>query len=120
MPGPRDQIFHNARILRNNQTPAERHLWAALRKRGIGKKFRRQHRIGNYIVDFYCPALKLAVEIDGGQHDSPESRQYDEKRTRFLQEQGIRVLRFWNNEVLQQTENVLEALWCEVNREAQP
>ena len=117
MPDSRDRIFHNARALRKNQTPAERLLWNTLRKQNLGKKFRRQHRIGNYIVDFYCPEIKLAIEIDGGQHNTETSQQYDENRTCFLQEKGIQVLRFWNNEVLQQTKSVLEVLWREVNQE---
>ncbi|MFZ5766275.1 MAG: DUF559 domain-containing protein [Thermodesulfobacteriota bacterium] len=107
-----DDILKNARELRQNQTDAEQLLWGVLRDRRFdGKKFRRQHPVGRYILDFYCHELKLAIELDGGQHNEATTQQYDEERTRFLNEQGIQVIRFWNNEVLQQTNSVLESLW---------
>ncbi len=105
-------ILKNARKLRQNQTDAEQLLWSLLRNRRFAnKKFRRQHPVGRYILDFYCHELKLAIELDGGQHNELSAKQYDEDRTRYLNEQGIRVIRFWNNEVLQQTESVLDSLW---------
>ena len=73
-----------------------------------GRKFRRQHRIGPYIVDFYCAGAKLVIELDGGQHLDRQA--YDFHRTRFLQAQGCRVIRFWNHDVLLQTDAVLEAI----------
>ena len=75
-----------------------------------GFKFRRQHPIGPYIVDFYCPMAQLAIEIDGGQHNQDDQLLYDERRTAFLEEQGIKVLRFWNHDVLRETETVLEVI----------
>jgi adenine-specific DNA-methyltransferase len=75
-------------------------LWKNLRDRKlIGAKFRRQHPLGPYILDFYCAEMNLAVEIDGGQHDSPERREHDNRRTAFLSRLGVQVLRFWNSEI---------------------
>ena len=88
---------------------AEQKLWHHLRgKRLNGIKFRRQQTIGGYIVDFVSMEHRLIIELDGGQHS--EQIEYDERRTAFLNAQGYRVLRFWNNEVLQQTEAVLEKI----------
>ncbi|WP_373741362.1 DUF559 domain-containing protein [Neisseria sp.] len=87
-------------------TLAEQRLWYHLRgKRLNGIKFRRQQTIGGYIVDFVSMECKIIIELDGGQH--AEQAAYDNARTEFLNSQGYRVVRFWNNEVLQQTENVL-------------
>jgi len=98
-----------ARGLRADQTDAEQLLWYHLRNQRLqGWKFRRQHEIGPYIADFLCPDAGLIVELDGGQHG--EQMAYDEARTRKLQEEGYRVLRFWNNEVLKNTDSVLEAI----------
>lgn len=98
-----------ARSLRANQTDAERRLWTLLRARQMNElKFRRQHPIGPYIVDFYCAEHRLVIELDGGQH--AENRLKDEARTRWLNAQGYRVLRFWNHEVLTATSAVLEAI----------
>ncbi|WP_111981195.1 endonuclease domain-containing protein [Dyella jiangningensis] len=98
-----------ARGLRAGQTDAEQLLWRHLRNRHLqGWKFRRQHEIGPYIADFACPDAGLMVELDGGQHG--EQLAYDESRTRKLQEEGYRVLRFWNNDVLKNTDSVLEAI----------
>ncbi|MCF7520957.1 endonuclease domain-containing protein [Neisseria sp. ZJ106] len=99
-------LKNNARNLKRNMTLAEQRLWYSLRdKRLNGMKFRRQQTIGPYIVDFVCMEHKLIVELDGGQH--AEQAVYDSKRTEFLNNQGYCVLRFWNNEVLQQTAAVL-------------
>lgn len=98
-----------ARTLRRNQADAERKLWSVLRRKHIdGHRFRRQHPIGRYVVDSVCLAEKLVVEVDGGQH--AVDRQRDEKRTAWLQSRGYRVIRFWNNEVLANTEGVYEAI----------
>lgn len=104
------QITANGRQLRQNMTSAERTLWQHLRgKRLGGYKFRRQQPFGGYILDFVCLEAKLVIKIDGGQH--AEQVAYDEARTRDLEAAGFTVLRFWNNEVLQQTEVVLTAIW---------
>ena len=101
-----------ARELRQNETDAERLLWRLLRNRSLaGAKFRRQHPFPPYVLDFFCHELKLAIELDGGQHNLPEGRLHDKVRTAKLAEHGIRVLRFWNHEVLRDTESVLEAIY---------
>lgn len=98
-----------ARQLRRDQTDAEQTLWARLRDRQLcGAKFRRQHPIGPFVTDFCCPKRKLVVELDGGQH--AEEIAADQKRSRFLEAQGYRVLRFWNNDVLSDTASVLERI----------
>lgn len=101
--------------LRRNQTDAESTIWLALRNRGLaGYKFRRQHPIGPYIVDFYCADARLTIEVDGGQH--AENKAYDSRRTEYLERAGYRVIRFWNNEVLKNTEGVLETILSEIQR----
>lgn len=101
---------------RKKFTDAEQLMWALLRdRRLLDLKFRRQHPVGDYILDFYCHSLRLAVEIDGGQHNEPEQSRRDAKRTAFLESRGIKIIRFWNHEVLAETESVLEALWWVVN-----
>ena len=98
-----------ARSLRQNATDAEKRLWTYLRNRRLaGFKFRRQMPVEPYIVDFACLDARLIVEIDGGQH--AEQQTYDMNRSRFLESRGYRVLRFWNNEVLQETDAVLERI----------
>ena len=110
------RILEYARDLRSNHTDAEQLLWGLLRSRRFaGKKFRRQHPIGRYILDFYCHESKLAVELDGGQHNDGEAKLRDDSRSGFLKEKGIRVVRFWNHDVLLHTELVLESLWQEVH-----
>ena len=102
-------LMHNGRNLRKNMTPAEQRLWKHLRgKRLDGYRFRRQQPLGQYILDFVCVDAKLVIEIDGGQH--AEQTAYDETRTRYLQNLGVTVIPFWNNEVLQQTDAVLTAI----------
>ena len=103
------------RELRCNQTDAEKALWAHLRnKQFYGMKFFRQYSIGSYILDFYCPTAKLAVELDGGQHNQCESKEYDAARSEYLERQGIEVIRFWNHEVLLDMESVLAGLSLKV------
>jgi very-short-patch-repair endonuclease len=99
------------RELRRNQTEAEKTLWAHLRnKQFYGMKFFRQYSIGPYILDFYCPTMRLAVELDGGQHNLCESKEYEAVRSEYLKAQGVEVLRFWNHEVLLDMESVLSEL----------
>jgi very-short-patch-repair endonuclease len=104
------------RELRKNSTDAEKHLWHFLRaKRLKGYKFRRQHLLYPFVVDFICLEKKLVVELDGGQH--AEQRHYDENRTLYLQSKGYRVLRFWNNEIFQETEAVLSEILYNLNKD---
>ncbi|MES2478102.1 MAG: DUF559 domain-containing protein [Bacteroidota bacterium] len=99
------------KTLRSNLTPAEAKLWLCLKNKQLdGKRFRRQFSIGNYILDFYCPEQKIAVELDGKHHFTPEGRMIDDERDLFLSAQGIRVLRFENIRVFQQLENLLEEI----------
>ena len=99
----------NARTLRKNLTDAEKRLWQKINRRQIGSvKFRRQHPIGEYIVDFVCLERNLIVELDGGQHAAQVS--YDKKRTAWLESRGYRVMRFWNNDVLSNTQGVVEKI----------
>lgn len=99
-----------ARELRRRLTDAEGLVWGMLRKQQLGVRFRRQHPVDPYVLDFYCAERKLAVEIDGGQHNEIAGREHDERRTAFLQDKGIRVLRFWNNEVFENPEGVWDAI----------
>jgi very-short-patch-repair endonuclease len=101
-------LRQRARNLRQNSTDAEKHLWYNLRANRTGFKFKRQVPIGSYIVDFVCFEKRLIIELDGGQHMN--NKIYDTNRTDWLISHGFRVLRFWNNEVLQQTHSVLEAI----------
>ncbi len=94
-----------ARELRAHQTDAERRLWSALRNRRLAAyKFRRQHKLGNYFADFACIEHRLIVEADGGQH---AENGYDERRSAWFESQGWRVIRFWNNDILTNTEGVI-------------
>jgi very-short-patch-repair endonuclease len=98
-----------ARTLRRQQTDAEGKLWYYLRnKRFYGLKFRRQFPIGPYVLDFYCDAKKLAIELDGGQHTKLPNIKKDKQRSQYLKEKGIQVIRFWDNEILQDIDGVLE------------
>ncbi len=102
-----EKVLSNAKTLRTNQTDAEQRLWHHLRAhRFMDLKFKRQKPLGRYIVDFVCVERRLIIEIDGGQH--AEQVEYDQHRDAWLRNQGYTVLRFWNNEVLQQLEGVLE------------
>ena len=94
--------------LRKDQTQAEAELWKYLRRKQMGVKFRRQHALGNYIVDFCCIEKKLIIELDGSQHLDLE--EYDEVRTEVLESLGYRVLRFWNNQVMNNIEGVVLAI----------
>jgi very-short-patch-repair endonuclease len=99
------------RHLRHSLTPAEAALWKALQGSKLaGKKFRRQHSIGNYVVDFYCPECKLAVELDGEKHFNAMASEYDLRRTEFLRRYNIRVLRFENRAVFEHPDGLLEAI----------
>ncbi|MDR9891432.1 DUF559 domain-containing protein [Pseudenterobacter timonensis] len=110
-----DIIYSHAKKLRRAQTREEKRLWYLLRSRRFSLyKFRRQHPVGNYILDFACCEARLAVELDGGQHD--ERRDYDRRRTAWLRENGWMVIRFWNNELWQNEEAVLEEILVNLRR----
>jgi adenine-specific DNA-methyltransferase len=98
-----------AKQLRQQPTDAETRLWSRLRRKQLdGLRFRRQAPLGPYVVDFFCPDAKLIIEVDGGQHAGRQA--YDTRRTTWLEERGYRVLRFWNNEVLENTDGVLSEI----------
>lgn len=84
-------------LLRRSQTPQETMLWSKLRNNQLGFKIKRQYSVGPYVLDFYCPSKKLAVEVDGSQH--LEDKEYDILRSSYLSMFGIKVIRFWNNEI---------------------
>jgi very-short-patch-repair endonuclease len=96
--------------LRNNATQPEQKLWAVLRGKQLGVKFRRQHGIGHYIVDFYCPQCKLVIEVDGDSHYTDAAQKYDEQRDTYLQQLGLQVLRFTNEEINRNIAGVYEAI----------
>ncbi len=101
-------LKHRRQELRRNQTEAERTFWMHVRnKRFYGMKFFRQYSLGPYILDFYCPTLKLAIELDGGQHTEDACLEYDAVRSEYLKIQGIDIMRFWNHEVLNNINGVL-------------
>jgi len=105
-----DHIRDNARRLRTGQTDAEQYLWQLLRNRAFGgHKFRRQHPIPPYVLDFYCHERRLAIELDGGQHAEQANR--DARRDAFIQGKGIHTLLIWNHHLFTETEPVLELIW---------
>lgn len=109
------KIRKNAKELRKNLTPAEEKLWGHLRGHRTGNvHFRRQHAIGNYIVDFCASSQKLVIELDGSQH--LEQQEYDKERTAYLNSKGYRVLRFWNNEVMNNIDTVLTVIWSDIQK----
>ncbi len=104
-------IFSNAKKLRENQTEVEELLWLALKSNQVeGYKFRRQHPISLYIADFYCHKLKLVIEIDGGYHLSEEQQLLDKERTANIEYQGLRVIRFSNEEVVLKLQEVISKI----------
>lgn len=106
------QLLEFAKAMRSNATDAEHLMWQLLRaKRFMNLKFRRQHVIAPYIVDFYCHELGLVIELDGSQHGTDDGKEYDAERTKFLEALGLKVVRYWNHDVLKNTESVLGDLW---------
>ena len=107
--------------LRRSQTDAEKAFWRRVRNRQfLGMRFFRQYSIGPYILDFYCPTVKVAIELDGGQHNQSEDKEYDETRSEYLKTQGINVIRFWNHEVLIDMQSVLNKLQMRVTPPSLP
>ena len=104
------KAFGHAKQLHRNLTEAEAKLWSRLRThRMAGVHFRNQHAIGNYVVDFFAPRAKLVIELDGSQH--LEQKEYDTERTTYLESKGYRVLRFWNKDVMNDIDSVLNVIW---------
>ena len=104
-----DRLVYLSRLLRKNQTETEKKLWKYLKSKQLkGLKFRRQQPIGSYIVDFVCFENKLIIELDGSQHI--EDKEHDFKRDDWLKSQGFAVIRFWNNEVMNNIEGVLAVI----------
>lgn len=105
------QNFKRAKALRANMTPAELKLWEYLKGNSFyGLKFRRQHPIQNYIADFYCHKLELIIEVDGGYHENERQKEKDREREKVLKFQDIRIIRFTNEQVLNDIETVIEQL----------
>ncbi len=96
-----------ARFLRKRGTEAEKILWRELRNNNLGIKFRRQHPIGSFVVDFYAPKYKLAIELDGSVHESKDAKEYDEMRAKVLMDMDIILMRFWNSEIENNLSDVL-------------
>ena len=107
-----DQILKARRKeLRKSGTDSERLFWKYLRNKQFYKiKFLRQYSVGPYIVDFYCPVARLAIELDGEQHAEDDQKIYDHERTNYLRDKDIKVIRFWNNDVIKNIEAVLEKI----------
>ena len=104
------KFFERRKELRNNCTPQETLLWSKLKNSQIGFKWRRQHSIGGYIADFYCPSKRLVIEIDGSQHFTKDSQEYDEIRTEFFKRLDIKVLRFTNAEINTNIDGVVQKI----------
>jgi very-short-patch-repair endonuclease len=111
-----------AKKLRANTTPHERALWRALKELPVeGTHFRRQAPIGAYVVDFFCPAKRLIIELDGGHHNDEETEKYDRERQAWLEQEGYRVIRFWNSDFTGNFNAVIEQIYVELygSREAE-
>jgi len=105
------------KALRRRPTDAEKKLWQRLRNRQIlGAKFRRQQPFGPYILDFYCAESKLAIELDGGQHGGPKVAGEDKQRDEYLKQEGVVVLRFWNNQLFYEFEAVIEMIYTTLEK----
>jgi very-short-patch-repair endonuclease len=105
-----------AKRLRANATPHERTLWRALKELPVGgTHFRRQAPIGPYVVDFFCPAARLIIDLDGGHHNEDETRERDRERQHWLEREGYRVVRFWNSEIARDLPAVLERIYEELH-----
>lgn len=105
----------NRRTLRNNATPAEVRLWHVLKGRYVGFKFRRQHGIGSFILDFFCPKLRFAIELDGITHTSVEEKAYDARRDTFMAGLGITTLRFSNSEVFDRLDFTVDKIQKQIH-----
>ena len=109
-------IYQRAARMRRRMTPPEARLWSCLKGHKLGGyKFRRQHPIGPYILDFYCASAKLAVEVDGARHDSPEQMAYDRRRTAWLAQQGVSVVRFPASSIRDNLGGVLQGILARID-----
>ena len=109
--GAKPSAYKYAKDLRTTSTQAEQKLWSFLRNRQLkGKKFRRQHAIAGFVLDFYCNECKLAIELDGNFHNNKEAKDYDKARTAALNEFSITVIKFWNDDVMKNIEIVLKRI----------
>ena len=112
--GATPDVFRKAKELRRTETEAEKLLWTRLHKNQIlGLQFRRQHPINRFVADFYCPRIKLVIEVDGSIHELPENQDYDIGRSEILNDFGITVMRFTNKQIINDIENVI----IEIERE---
>jgi very-short-patch-repair endonuclease len=115
--GAKPDIFDKATILRANQTEAEKLLWEKLKDRSLFKqKFRRQHPIDIFIVDFYCHLIRLVIEVDGGYHLNAEQKEYDIGRSAELENWELKIIRFTNIEIFQNLDNVVKRIQHEVEQ----
>jgi very-short-patch-repair endonuclease len=106
-----------ARQMRKEPTPAEKHLWRIVRNRRLAEfKFRHQHPFGPYILDFYCPAARLIIELDGDSHADEQTQQHDAARTAYLERRGVLTLRFWNVELAENEDGVVARIFDECRR----
>ncbi len=108
--GATPSVFRNAATLRLNMTPTETKLWEYLKTKPFGFKFRRQHPIAGYVLDFYCHKLRFSIEIDGAYHLDKDQKEKDVERTMNLENLGISEIRFTNNQVINEFENVLKTI----------
>ena len=112
------QTKHRAIELHRESTPAEHKLWSRIRNDQLGVSFRRQHAIGNYIPDFFSPKAKLIIELNGSQH--LDQHEYDERRTKYFESIGYKVIRFWNNDVIKDVDSVIRAIIQAMESERYP
>ncbi|MFM2483313.1 endonuclease domain-containing protein [Celerinatantimonas sp. YJH-8] len=101
--------------LRGHMPEPEQRLWHRIRGQQLGVKFRRQHGIGNYIVDFYCPKLALVIELDGDSHYVKNAQHYDQLRDDFMDSLGLKILRFTNQQIMDELDMVLQVIWNAVH-----
>lgn len=114
--GASPKVFGFSKALRQTMTKAEKELWEHIRNKKLGKKFRRQHPIGNYIADFYCHECKLVIEVDGTVHDQKHVKERDIYRETKMQELGLKILRFRNEDVMLDIRRVIREIQSEIDR----
>lgn len=109
--GAKPSIFKKAKELRKSETEVEKLLWNRLNKNQLlGLQFRRQHPINRFIADFYCPKIKLIIEVDGSIHELPENKEYDIERSELLNEFGLEVMRFTNEQIIYEMNSVVDKI----------